>query len=76
MPRFARIVVKSVPHHITQRGNNEQDVFLLTMQYQWSSAAAHVGQDGTTKIVDLNRWNEMSGKRDWKSFLKKDEFEN
>jgi len=24
MPRFARIVVPGVPHHITQRGNNQQ----------------------------------------------------
>ena len=29
MPRFARIVVESVPHHITQRGNNKQDVFFV-----------------------------------------------
>ncbi len=27
MPRVARIVVPDVPHHITQRGNNRQDVF-------------------------------------------------
>ena len=29
MPRLARIVLKNVPHHITQRGNNQQDVFFL-----------------------------------------------
>lgn len=29
MPRKARIVVPSVPHHITQRGNNGQDVFFV-----------------------------------------------
>ncbi len=29
MPRKARIVVPSVPHHITQRGNNRQDVFFV-----------------------------------------------
>jgi putative transposase len=27
MPRVARIVIPGVPHHVTQRGNNRQDVF-------------------------------------------------
>jgi putative transposase len=29
MPRFARIVIPDIPHHITQRGNNKQDVFFV-----------------------------------------------
>ena len=29
MPRTARVVAEGVPHHITQRGNNRQDTFLL-----------------------------------------------
>ena len=29
MPRKARIVVPDIPHHITQRGNNRQDVFFV-----------------------------------------------
>jgi len=29
MPRQARVVADGVPHHITQRGNNRQEVFLL-----------------------------------------------
>lgn len=29
MPRLARIVLKDVSHHITQRGNNKQDVFFV-----------------------------------------------
>ena len=29
MSRIARIVVPGVPHHITQRGNNRQDVFFV-----------------------------------------------
>ncbi len=29
MPRAARIVVPGCPHHITQRGNNRQDVFFV-----------------------------------------------
>jgi putative transposase len=28
MPRLARVVAAGVPHHVTQRGNNRQDVFL------------------------------------------------
>ena len=27
MPRTARIVIPGLPHHVTQRGNNRQDVF-------------------------------------------------
>lgn len=30
MARKARVVAEGVPHHITQRGNNRQDVFLLS----------------------------------------------
>jgi putative transposase len=29
MPRLARIVVPGIAHHITQRGNNKQDVFFV-----------------------------------------------
>ncbi len=29
MPRVARIVIPGFPHHITQRGNNRQDVFFV-----------------------------------------------
>ena len=29
MPRLARIVIPGLPHHITQRGNNRQDVFFV-----------------------------------------------
>jgi len=29
MPRKARIVIPNSPHHITQRGNNRQDVFFV-----------------------------------------------
>lgn len=29
MPRVARIVLAGLPHHITQRGNNRQDVFFV-----------------------------------------------
>jgi len=29
MPRIARIVIEGLPHHITQRGNNRQDIFFV-----------------------------------------------
>ena len=29
MPRNARIVIPHIAHHITQRGNNKQDVFFI-----------------------------------------------
>ena len=34
MPRLARIVLPGFPHHITQRGNNKQDVFFVD-QDKW-----------------------------------------
>ena len=34
MPRFARAVVPECPHHITQRGNNRQDVFFVPDDYR------------------------------------------
>ncbi len=29
MPRVARIVIPNCPHHVTQRGNNRQEVFFV-----------------------------------------------
>ncbi|MBI5094263.1 MAG: transposase [Candidatus Hydrogenedentes bacterium] len=29
MPRQARVVIPGLPHHVTQRGNNQQDVFFV-----------------------------------------------
>jgi len=34
MPRIARIVIAGVPHHITQRGNNRQPIFLEETDYR------------------------------------------
>lgn len=34
MPRIARIVIPGVPHHITQRGNNRQPIFLEEADYR------------------------------------------
>jgi putative transposase len=33
MPRLARIVVPDCPHHVTQRGNNRQDIFFVRDDY-------------------------------------------
>ena len=35
MPRQARVVAVGVPHHVTQRGNNRQDIFLLDEDRQF-----------------------------------------
>ena len=32
MPRIARVVAVGVPHHVTQRGNNRQQVFFAGSQ--------------------------------------------
>ena len=34
MPRAARIVVPGASHHVTQRGNNQQDVFFVADDYR------------------------------------------
>jgi putative transposase len=34
MPRIARVVVPGAPHHVTQRGNNRQDVFFVAEDRQ------------------------------------------
>jgi len=34
MPRVARIVIPDMPHHVTQRGNNRQDVFFVDDDYR------------------------------------------
>ena len=34
MPRIRRVVEVGVPHHITQRGNNRQNIFLSEVDYQ------------------------------------------
>lgn len=44
MPRLARIVVPGVPHHITQRGNNRQQVF-------FEDAHRHIYLDFLSKYV-------------------------
>ena len=40
MPRQARVVAVGVPHHITQRGNNRQEVFLSDEDRQFGKRVA------------------------------------
>ena len=35
MPRIARVVALNVPHHVTLRGNDQQDVFHELEDYQF-----------------------------------------
>jgi putative transposase len=35
MARIAAVVVPSVPHHVTQRGNRRQEVFFKADDYRW-----------------------------------------
>lgn len=48
MGREARVVAEGVPHHITQRGNNRQDVFLLDedRRFYIDTLRAKSSQDG------------------------------
>src|SRR5579871_1108313 len=34
MPRFARVIIPELPHHVTQRGNARRDVFLTPADRQ------------------------------------------
>jgi putative transposase len=48
MPRFQRVVAVGSPHHVTQRGNGRQDVFLSDelRRVYLELAAEHAAQNG------------------------------
>jgi len=48
MPRVARIVIPAVPHHVTQRGNNRQEVSLVDDDYR-------VYLELLSQLAELNR---------------------
>ena len=59
MPRVARIVIAGCPHHVTQRGNNRQDVFFADDDYpaylqilQQQAAAFGVAVEGYCLMVN------------------------
>jgi len=54
MPRVARIVVPGCPHHITQRGNNRQDVFFVADDYRLYLAI--LGQEANRYGLELHAW--------------------
>ncbi len=41
----------------------------LPWEYPWSSAAAHVGEEDPTGLLDLEKWRESSRDLDWRSIL-------
>jgi putative transposase len=49
MARIARIVVPSLPHHVTQRGNRREPVFFEADDYRlyWRLVAAAARRAGT-----------------------------
>jgi putative transposase len=38
MARFPRIILSDQPHHVIQRGNNRQDIFLEDQDYEFYQA--------------------------------------
>jgi hypothetical protein len=47
MTRVARVVYAGVPYHITQRGNNRQDVFLVDDNREATFGSSGVRPHGT-----------------------------
>jgi putative transposase len=83
MARMARVVAEGVPHHITQRGDDRREVFLLAADRRYRPSG-HLWQKrfyscalGRTDLlaalayVDLNavraRLTERAGKSEWSS---------
>lgn len=48
MPRAARIVIPGLPHHVTQRGNNREDVFFVDADrvHYLEALREHCGREG------------------------------
>ena len=58
MARTARIVIPGEPHHITQRGNNKQNVFL-----------SNRGETDPSGLLDLSWWKSIQDSVEWKQIL-------
>jgi len=52
MPRVARIVIPNCPHHVTQRGNNRQDVFFV--DDDWKQTLREMLGEATLSVVRLS----------------------
>ena len=51
MPRIARIVIPHYPHHVTQRDNRRQRVFLMTRVFVESGE--NIVHQGSTFNIEL-----------------------
>ena len=69
MPRTARIAIPDVPHHITQRGNNRQDIFFVDddRRVYLSLLKEHADKYG---LEILGWWRQASARIDWKQALR------
>lgn len=57
MPRMARVVVPDYPHHVTQRGNRRQRVFLREGDgFRYLSLLRGACQGAGTRVLVLAFW--------------------
>jgi REP-associated tyrosine transposase len=59
MPRKPRVVAAGVPHHVTQRGNNRQDIFLVDedRRFYWAALTANSRRHGLRVVGYCLRTN-------------------
>jgi hypothetical protein len=72
MPRRSRFVLPEVAHHVTQRGNNRQNVFFLRQpvraglsaaawEWRWSSARGHCVKTAVDTVLDCDWIAQVGG---------------
>jgi REP element-mobilizing transposase RayT len=61
MPRLARIVVPDIPHHVTQRGSNRQDIFFSDEDLYRSGVRERVKTWRKRKLDDCPYFLSLSG---------------
>jgi hypothetical protein len=64
MSRQARVAAEAVPHHVTQRGNNRQDIFLTDDDRRFYLAILREKLKGTEpfaspKLLSLRKFGPM-----------------
>lgn len=42
---------------------------IIPWRYEWSSAAAHTGEDVESPLVNLSKWNNMISAKQWRDEL-------
>ncbi len=65
MPRTARIVIPDVPHHITQRGNDRQDVFFVDNDRRVYLSILR-NQLQKYGLLNIACWKEIPSLVDWR----------